>query len=72
MIGFEIDMDTSSFKKFLQFFAENFPKLQRLFLSTELSEEYWDWNAYAKICQDFASKKNIKLEIIGGPIFNPK
>ena len=67
MIGFEIDMDTSSFKKFLQFFAENFPKLQRLFLSTELSEEYWDWNAYAKICQDFASAKNIKLEIRGLP-----
>ena len=61
MIGFEIDMDTSSFKKFLQFFAENFPKLQRLFLSTELSEEY------AKICQDFASAKNIKLEIRGLP-----
>ena len=61
MIGFEIDMDTSSFKKFLQFFAENFPKLQRLFLSTELSEEC------AKICQDFASAKNIKLEIRGLP-----
>ena len=67
MIGFEIDMDTSSFKKLLQFFAENFPKLQRLCLSTELSEEYWDWDAYAKICQDFASAKDIKLEIRGLP-----
>ena len=69
LIGFEIDLDKSSFKKVLETIAENLPKLQRLCLTTKLNYRHeGKWDEYAKICQEFASEKKIKLEIRGVPI----
>ena len=46
--------------------AENFPKLQRLCLTSNPDAE--EWNDYDEICQAFASKRNIKIEIRGLPV----
>ena len=62
-------LNPAFFKDFLEILAENFPKLQQLCLTTELNHEHdGEWVEYAKICQAFASGKNIKLEIRGAPI----
>ena len=64
--GYELIMDdTYFFKEILKNFAENFPKLQRLCLTSDLTEE-WD-EFMPELCQSFASKTNIKLEIRGAP-----
>ena len=68
LMGFEIDLDKPSFENVLETIAENLPKLQRLYLSTELcSDVDGPWDEYAEICQKFASEKKIKLEIRGLP-----
>ena len=65
LIGVYIDMfeysetNITSFKLFLDMIAENMPKLQRLCLTCEDD----DPNKWNEICQEFASRKNIKLEI---------
>ena len=59
--GFRIDLNEPEFKKLLETIAENMPKLKLLCITGEL--ENGEWNGYAKICQEFASAKNIKLEI---------
>ena len=46
-------------ESFLDMIAENMPKLQRLCLTCE-DEDTNEWN---EMCQAFASRKNIKLEI---------
>ena len=53
------DSNITSFKLFLDKIAENFPNLQRLCLTCE-DEDTNGWN---EMCQAFASRKNIKLEI---------
>ena len=62
------------FKDFLQIFVENLPKLKHLCLTMNVNDE--KWIECAKICQEFASEKSIKLEIRGAPeelkIFSPK
>merc|ERR1712080_480060 len=45
--------------------AKNFPKLQRLCLT---SDPEYDPPEYDEICQTFASERNVKLEIRGGPV----
>ena len=72
--SYEIKVNNSSFfKDFLKIFVENLPKLQHLCLNTVLDEDNdEDWDECSKICQAFATEKNIKLEITGGPTFNPK
>ena len=70
--GYELVMDNSEmFKDFLEIFAENFPKLQHLCLTTDQLNHADECD---KICQEFASRKNIKLEIRGPEmkIFSPK
>lgn len=70
LIGFEINTDESSFKKVLETFSENLPKLQRLCLTTELGQYMErEWEEYEKICQAFAPEKHIKLEIRELPVF---
>ena len=65
LIGVYIDMfeysetNITSFKLFLDMIAENMPKLQRLCLTCQ-DEDTYEWN---EMCQAFASRKNIKLEI---------
>ena len=65
LIGVYIDMfeysetNITSFKLFLDMIAENMPKLQRLCLTCEDN----DPNKWNEMCQEFASRKNIKLEI---------
>ena len=53
------DTNITSFKLFLDMIAENMPKLQRLCLTCQ-DEDTYEWN---EMCQAFASRKNIKLEI---------
>ena len=68
--GLSIDLYKPDFKKLLDTIAENMPKLQLLCLTSELSDtdEFGEWDGYAKICQAFASGKNIKLEIRDVPV----
>ena len=55
------DTNITSFKLFLDMIAENMPKLQRLCLTCQDEvEDTYEWN---EMCQEFASRKNIKLEI---------
>ena len=53
------ETNITSFKLFLDMIAENMPKLQRLCLTCEDD----DPNKWNEMCQEFASRKNIKLEI---------
>ena len=53
-----VDLGESKFKDLLEPITEIFPKLQRLCLAFQVVPFSWD-----KICQAFASEKNIKLEI---------
>ena len=48
----------SDFTNLLKSISENFPKLQFLRLNCQTVSSYWD-----RICQAFASEKNIKLEV---------
>ena len=64
--GFRIDLNEPEFKKLLETIAENMPKLKLLCITGEL--ENGEWNGYAKICQEFASANNIKLEIRDYPV----
>ena len=66
----DLDLDKSAFKKLLETIAENMPKLQLLCLTVEVEDtnEFGEWDEYAKICQAFASGKNIKLEIRDVPV----
>ena len=60
-IGMDMDnLDEDKFKMFLDMIAENFPKLQRLCL-TVLDFDF-DFGYY-NMCLDFASEKNIQIEI---------
>ena len=66
LTGFHIDLNEPEFKKLLETIAENIPKLKLLCFTGEL--ENGEWNGYAKICQEFALAKKIKLEVKGYPI----
>ena len=69
----DLNLDKSAFKKLLETIAENMPKLQLLCLTVEVEDtnEFGEWDEYDKICQAFASGKNIKLEIRGIPVLRP-
>ena len=54
----DIGLDDSDFKARLESINENFPKLQFLRLNCQTVSSYWD-----RICQAFASEKNITLEV---------
>ena len=68
--GFDIYLKKFQFKIFLVRIAENMPKLQLFCLMAEVEfpNRFGEWDEYAKICQAFASEKNIKLEIRDNPI----
>ena len=66
----DIDLPKSAFKKLLEKIAKNMPKLQHLCLMAEVenTDQYGEWDDFAKICGAFASQNNIKLEIRDLPI----
>merc|ERR1739848_491744 len=68
--GFDIDLYKPDFKKLLETFAENMPKLQLLCLTAEVgdTDEYGELYEYAEIFQEFALGRNIKLEIRDVPV----
>ena len=69
--GLNIDLDKPTFKKLLETIAENMPKLQFLCLTADVedpSEHGAEWPEYAEICQEFAGRQNIKLEIRDVPV----
>ena len=53
--------------------TENMPKLQLLCLTAEVgdTDEYGELHEYAEIFQEFASGKNVKLEIRDIPLDIP-
>ena len=68
--GFYIDLYKPDFKKLLEMITENMPKLQLLCLTAEVedTDEYGELHEYAEIFQEFASGKNVKLEIRNLPL----
>ena len=68
--GFDIDLYKPDFKKLLETIAENMPKLQLLCLTAEVGDKdiYGELHEYAEIFQEFASGRNIKLEIRDVPL----
>ena len=67
--GFEINLEKEDFKKLLETFAENLPKLQRLCLTTEINNCFeGNMDEYEEICRAFASQKHIKVEIRDIPV----
>ena len=51
------------------FHQENFPKLQRLCLTLDNFHHLNMNPEYDQILQEFASEKNVKIEITGTPVF---
>ena len=67
--GLDIDLAKPAFKKLLETMAENMPKLQFLSLTADVENpSFGEWSYYAKICQAFASGKNIKIEVRDLPV----
>ena len=70
--GLQINLTKPEFKKFLETIAENMPKLRLLCLTGEVEDTdvNGEWVEYAKICHEFATGKNIKLEIRDYPVLH--
>ena len=64
----DIDLEKPAFKELLETIAENMPKLQFLCMIADVQDPSKNWPEYAEICQEFATGKNIKVEIRALPV----
>ena len=66
--GLDIDLEKPAFKELLETIAENMPKLQFLCMIADVQDPSKNWPEYAEICEEFATGKNIKVEIRALPV----
>ena len=67
--GFAAPEDPQDFRKVIENFHGNFPNLQRLCLKLDSIHHLGTNPEYDQILQEFASEKNVKIEITSTPVF---
>ena len=70
--GFDWDLDPEEFTDIFHKFQKNLPKLRRLCFQLDNIENLDEEPEYDEIFQEFASEKNVKIEITGTPIYTSR